>query len=148
MLAMSDPVFLVSNYSGVWPIIVLIALVVLPSVLITIFWGGAWAVLRSRFVSWQFAIGAVSISLLLVVAGVLVLYLWPVTPDPDAALFGEDAGIKIFGGLALVLGGIGGLVPALATWGICELARRVRATTRGSSTRDLSQPPNHLSETV
>ncbi|MFC6356425.1 hypothetical protein [Luethyella okanaganae] len=118
-----------SNYSGVWPIVAIIATVIGPSVLIAALWGVAWAVLRSRFVSWQFTIGAGSLSLLLALAGLVVLFFWPVTPDPQAALFSDAAGIKIFGGIALIVGGLGGLVTTLATWGICELARRTRATT-------------------
>jgi hypothetical protein len=131
--------FLVSNYSGVWPIVAIITTVIGPSVLIAALWGVAWSVLRSRFVSWQFTIGAGSLSLLLALAGLVVLFFWPVTPDPKAALFSDAAGIKIFGGIALIVGGLGGLVMTLATWGICELARRTRAS------RSRALPPQHQS---
>lgn len=119
--------FFLTNYSGVWPIVALIATASLPGSLIAVLWGVTWTVLRARFASWKFAVGAGTSSVLFLLAGLSVLFFWPVTPDPHAVLFGTDGGIKIFGGLALIFGGFGGLVVSLLTWGICELARHVRA---------------------
>ncbi|MBF4633478.1 hypothetical protein ITJ38_03570 [Agreia pratensis] len=120
------------NYSGVGPIIVLLATVVVPAFAVIVVWGVLWISRRARFVSWYFAICAGSASVAIILAGVLVHFLWPVSPDkPQQPLFGDDVGVKVFGGLALMAGGVAALVATLITWGVCEVARITRPSTSG-----------------
>lgn len=117
--------FTVTNYSGLWPLVGLFALLVVPSLLVVAIWGVFWLAFRDRLSNWKFAVWAGTGAVLVVLAGFLVLFLWPVTPGatPNNALFGVDAGITIFGGLATIGGGLAALFTALIIWGACELVR-------------------------
>lgn len=122
----------VTLFAAIAPYVVLLGVVVIPAFAVVVAWAVLWLVQRSRFVSWQFALWAGSAAVVLLLVGILVLFLWPVTPEVPSqnGLFSADVGIKLFGGVAAILGGAAALLAALLSWGVGELVRSMRSQTR------------------
>jgi hypothetical protein len=110
-------------FTGLWPFAFAAVILATPTFLELVAWSIAWPIGRRRFKGRRWSGWTAGFAIVLMIAGVLILLFWPVSPARLEQPASPGLIISLVGSVALILGGFAGTVVAGLLWGVYEIVR-------------------------